>query len=56
MINKKIIRSSTLGDGFIIFQTEDGYFLGIHGAQGLIAQQTIDKETYCSLDKREGKR
>ncbi len=55
MINiSDIIRSKELGDGFFIFQNDDGYFLGVHSTDDVAILQSIDKETYNSLEQREG--
>ncbi len=51
---KDIIKSKELGDGFFIFQSDSGYFLGVHSTEGIAIVQPIDKETYNSLEQREG--
>jgi len=51
---KDIISSVELGSGFVVIHNDSGYFLGIHETTGFELLQVIDKETYNSLEKREG--
>jgi hypothetical protein len=53
---KDIIDSKELGDGFLIIHNEAGYFLGVREKEGPRILQTIDRETFNSLERREGNR
>ena len=53
---KDIISSAEIGDGFIIIHNDMGYFLGVCGKEGFEEVQMIDRETYKSLELREGNR
>ncbi len=52
MINTKdIISSKQLGKGFLIFQNEEGYFVGFLSNGILEICHPIDKQAYRAIEK-----
>lgn len=52
MINTKdIITSKELGKGFLIFQNEEGYFVGFLSNGILEISQQIDRQAYRVIEK-----
>ncbi len=51
-----IIRSKQLGEGFMIFQNDDGFFVGMVDNGELLAVCEIDRSAYNSIEKSGGGR
>ncbi len=51
-----IIRSKQLGEGFLIFQNDDGYFVGFVDNGELQAAHAIDRSAYNTIEKSGGGR
>jgi len=51
-----IIRSKQLGEGFLIFQNDDGYFVGFVDNGNLQAAQQIDRSAYNAIERSGGGR
>jgi len=54
---KDVIETVSLSNGFILFQNDTGYYLGIVCENtGIAAVHAIDKRTYECVKRREGKK
>lgn len=52
---KDIIETVSLSDGFVLFQSDTGFYLAICTANaGITACQKIDKAAYDCISRREG--
>jgi len=53
---KDIFKSRQLGEGFLIFQNKDGYFVGFLDNGVLEIFHQIDKAAYNTIEKSQGGR
>lgn len=52
---KDIIQEKEMEDGFVLFQTDGGFFLGVRINNKIEYVQMIDKTAFNCMMKREGK-
>ncbi len=50
-----VIQEKTLDDGFVLFQTDVGFFIGVRVDNKVAYVQPIDKAAFNCILKREGK-
>ncbi len=52
---KDVIQEKTLDDGFVLFQTDVGFFIGVRIDGKVDYIQTIDKTAFNCILRREGR-